>query len=209
MIEANSGLQRSLFFPEATFHRLIVEFVEKMRARTVEAAENVYHTMLELRQQVHLNELERFPRAKHLLAQSVTEIARESVEECLVFVNQLIDIQTSYVNSEHKVFKERTTAQLKTASLTSSVDLMLEFVDRYFVVIKREIQDGVPKIVHRILIKKSTEKLRIELFKRMVLSPSLAEDPDVARRRKKCLDLIKALKEASSILNEVRMARVA
>jgi hypothetical protein len=75
MIEANSGLQRSLFFPEATFHRLIVE-----------AAENVHHTMLELHQTVHLNEPERFPRAKYLLAQSVTEIARESVEECLVFV---------------------------------------------------------------------------------------------------------------------------
>jgi hypothetical protein len=52
MIEANSGFQRSLFFPEATFHRLIVEFVEKMRAPAVEAAENVNHTMLELHQKV-------------------------------------------------------------------------------------------------------------------------------------------------------------
>jgi GTPase SAR1 family protein len=69
MIEANSGLQHSLFFPEATFHRLVVEFVEKMRAPAVEATENVHHSMLELHQKVHLNELERFPRAKHLIAQ--------------------------------------------------------------------------------------------------------------------------------------------
>jgi dynamin GTPase/dynamin 1-like protein len=40
------------------------------------------------------------------------------------------------------------------------------------------------------------------------MSPQLSEDPDVAARRKKCVALIKALKEASSILNEVRMARV-
>jgi hypothetical protein len=179
-----------------------------MRAPAVEAAENVHHRMLELHQKVHLNELERFPKAKYLLAQSVTEIARESVEECLIFVNQLIDIQTAYVNSEHKIFKERTTSQLKSGSVTTNVELMLELVDRYFAVCRREVQDTVPKIVHRILIKKSTEKLRIELFKRMVLSPELSEDPDVARRRKKCQELIKALKEASSILNEVRMARV-
>jgi hypothetical protein len=208
MIEANSGLQRSLFFPEATFHRLVAEFVEKMRAPAVEAAENVHHRMLELHQKVHLNELERFPKAKYLLAQSATETARESVEECLIFVNQLIDIQTAYVNSEHKVFKERTTSQLKSGSVTTNVQLLLELVDRYFAVCRREVQDMVPKMVHRILIKKSTEKLRIELFKRMVLSPELSEDPDVARRRKKCQELIKALKEASSILNEVRMARV-
>jgi ABC-type multidrug transport system fused ATPase/permease subunit len=86
MIEANSGLQYSLFFLEATFHRLFVEFVEKMRAPAVEAAENVHHTMLELHQKVHLNKLERFPRSKHLPTQSVTEIAREIVEECLVLV---------------------------------------------------------------------------------------------------------------------------
>jgi hypothetical protein len=68
MIEANSGLQRSLFFPEATFHLLIVEFVEKMRPPAVEAAENLHHTMLELHQKVHLNKFERFPGTKHLPA---------------------------------------------------------------------------------------------------------------------------------------------
>ena len=59
-----------------------------------------------------------------------------------------------------------------------------------------------------ILIKKSTENLRHELFKRLVLKPNLTEDPEIAERRKKCISLIKALKEASSILNEVRMTRV-
>jgi hypothetical protein len=123
-------------------------------------------------------------------------------------VNQSIDIQTAYVNSEHPAFKERTNAKLKSGNVTTNVDLLLELVDRYFTVCKRQIQDIVPKIVHRILIKKSTEKLRLELFRRVVVKPNLAEDPDVAARRKKCVELIKALKNASSVLNEVRMARV-
>jgi hypothetical protein len=208
MIEANSGIQRSLFFPEATFHRLVREFIEQMRGPAIEAAEVVHHRMMELHQKVHLNELDRFPKAKQLLAQSVTEIARQTVEECTLFVNQVIDIQLAYINSEHPTFKERTHAQLNSGSVTSNVGLLLELVDRYVGICKKEIADTVPKVVHRILIKKSTEKLRVELFKRLVVSPQLSEDPDVAARRKKCLELIKALKEAASILNEVRMARV-
>jgi hypothetical protein len=209
MIEANSGLQRNLFFPEATFHRLVVDQIEKMRPASVEAAEVVHHRLMELHQHIHLNELERFPKVKQLLAQSVAEVARSSVEECIAFVNQVIDIETAYVNSEHPVFKERTSAQLKSGSVTTNVDLLVELVDRYVSVCKRQIQDAVPRVVHRILIKKSTAKLRLELFKRIVLKPNLAEDPDVAARRKKCVELIKALKHASSILNEVRMTRVA
>ena len=208
MIEANSGMQRSLFFPEATFHHLIIEYIEKMRQPAIEATEIVHHRLMELHQKVHLNELDRFPKAKLLLAQSVTDIARETVEECLVFVNQVIDIQMSYINSDHPSFKERTHAQLKSGSVGSNVDLLLELVDRYFNICKREIADTIPKVVHRILIKKSTEKLRYELFKRLVINPQLQEDQDVAARRKKCVTLIQALKEASSILNEVRMARI-
>ena len=208
MIEANSGMQRSLFFPEATFHHLIIEYIEKMRQPAIEATEIVHHRLMELHQKVHLNELDRFPKAKLLLAQSVTDIARETVEECLVFVNQVIDIQMAYINSDHPSFKERTHAQLKSGSVGSNVDLLLELVDRYFNICKREIADTIPKVVHRILIKKSTEKLRYELFKRLVINPQLQEDQDVAARRKKCVTLIQALKEASSILNEVRMARI-
>jgi GTPase SAR1 family protein len=208
MIEANSGIQRALFFPEATFHRLVKAFIEQMRVPAVEAAEVVHHRMMELHGKVHLNELERFPQAKLLLAQSVGEIARETVEECMVFLNQLIDIQLAYINSQHPAFTERTQAQLNSGSVTSNVGLLLELVDRYVGICKKEIADTVPKIVHRILIKKSTEKLRLELFKRIVINPRLEEDPDVAARRKKCQDLIKALKEAGSILNEVRSARI-
>ncbi|EAX95723.1 Dynamin central region family protein [Trichomonas vaginalis G3] len=208
MIEANSGLQRALFFPEATFYRLIRDYIEMMRAPSTEAAEIVHHRMMELHTKVILPELDRFPRVKALLSQSIADIAKETLEECLVYVNQIIDIQSCYINSEHKSFMERTQAQLQSGSLDNNVDFLLELVDRYVDICKREIADVIPKTVHRILIKKSTEVMRQELFKRLVTDPDLAEDPDVAARRAKCVALIKALKEASSILNEVRMAHV-
>lgn len=208
MIEANSGIQRSLFFPEATFHRLVVEYIEMMRAPAIEAAEIVHHRMMELHQKVHLPELDRFPKVKVLLSQSIADIARETLDDCITFIQQFIDIQTAYINAEHPSFKERTNATLQSGSLQNNVDLLLELVDRYYGICKREITDTVPKAVHRVLIKQSTENLRYELFKRLVLNPDLAEDPDVAARRKKCIALIEALKQASSILNEVRMARV-
>jgi GTP-binding protein EngB required for normal cell division len=208
MIESNSGIQRSLFFPEATFHRLIKDYVEMMRAPAVEAAEIVHHRMMELHTKVIFPELDRFPKVKSLLSQSIADIARETLEECITFINNTIDIQTAYINAEHKSFMERTQAQLQSGSLSNNVDLLLELVDRYVDICKREIGDVIPKTVHRILIRQSTENMRQELFKRLVTSPNLTEDPDVAARRKKCVALIKALKEASSILNEVRMAHI-
>jgi len=208
MIEANSGLQRSLFFPEATFHRLVKDYIERMRAPSVEAAEIVHHRMMELHTQVIFPELDRFPKVKNLLTQAIADIAREKVEECINFINQIIDIQTSYMNAEHKAFMERTQSSLQSGSLANNIDLLLELVDRYYCICKKEISDVIPKTVHRILIGNSTEVLRQELFKRLVTKPDLAEDPDVAARRKKCVALIKALKEASSILNEVRMAHI-
>jgi hypothetical protein len=208
MIEANSGIQRSLFFPEVTFHSLIREYIEQMRAPAVEAAEMVHHRMMELHQKVVLPELDRFPKVKAQLSQAISDIARETVEDCIQFVNDFMDCQLAYVNAEHPTFKERTRAQLQTASLSDNIDLLLELVDRYYLICKKEVMDAVPKGVHRILIKESTQRLRTELFKRLVIKPDLVEDPDIAARRKKCQNLIKNLNEAGSILNEVRMARV-
>jgi hypothetical protein len=141
MIEANSSLQRSLFFPEATCHRLIVEFVEKMRAPAVEAAENVHRTMLELHQKVHLNKLEPFPRAKHLLAQSVTEIAREIVEECLVFViipiviTVTVTILIPIISTISIVITVIVTILIRiisTISIVTNLDAPHRLVDRFF-----------------------------------------------------------------------------
>ncbi|OHT04964.1 Dynamin central region family protein [Tritrichomonas foetus] len=206
MIEANSGIQRSLFFPEATFHRLIADYCEKMRQPAIEAAEIVHHRMMELHQNIHLAELDRFPKAKIALAQAIGDIAKETVEECITFVNNIIDILSAYVDPSFKEKMHATT--IKTNNVQSNVDLLLELVDQYFTQCKTMVCDAVPKAVHRIIIKQSTELMRYELFKRLVVKPDLAEDPDVAQRRKKCLALIGALKEASSILNEVRMTRV-
>ena len=205
MIEANSGIQRSLFFPEATFHRLVADFCEKMRKLAIEAVEIVHHRIMELHQNVILPEVDRFPKAKVMIATAIGEIARERVEECIVFVNNLIDIQSSYVDP---AFMKKYHSSTNSNSNKDSVDLLLELVDEYFNICRNQISDAVPKAVHRMLILSSVENLRYELFKRLVIKPDLAEDPSIAERRKKCTALIGALKEASSILNEVRMTRL-
>lgn len=205
MIEANSGIQRSLFFPEASFHRLVKDYCEKMRQPAIEAAEIVHHRMMELHQNVHLNELDRFPKAKLALAQAISDISKETVDECIIFVNQLVDIQGVYVDPS---FKDKVSKGFEAKSVQSNVELLLDLVDQYFNICKNQLADAVPKAVHRIIIKQSTEKMRYELFKRLVVKPDLAEDPDIAVRRKRCNDLINALKEASSILNEVRMTHI-
>lgn len=107
LIEANSGLQRSLFFPEQAFHRLVKQYIEQMRAPSVEAAEVVHHRMMELHSKVVLPELDRFPKVKSMLSKEIADIARQTTDDCVSFVNQIIDIQSAYINTEHQVFKEK------------------------------------------------------------------------------------------------------
>lgn len=202
LIESHSGLQRSIFFPEATFHHLIRERVELMRQPCVAAAEVVHHRMIELHSKVILPELDRFPRTKEELQRAVLDISKESLEECIKFINNLIDIQAVYVNVQDMNFLELSQKQKKDEK--SNITLLLEMIDKYFELSRKEISDVVPKAIHRILIKKCTEALRLKLFETLVIEPDLTEDRDVAEMRNKCIRSVECLKEAVSILNKVR-----
>src|SRR5579864_259100 len=81
-------------------------------------------------------------------------------------------------------------------------------LESYFAIIKKNIQDGVPKVIMHFLVSRAKatihNRLVEKLYKAEIYEELLAESPEVAARRKQTREMVEMLKKAREILNEVR-----
>jgi len=204
-MKSNEGLNRSLFFPEQTFHTLIKGEIEKLRQPAMECITRSKGILVDLFQQVDFPELKRFTSLKDSIIQVVTAEIEDASREAQKFANSLVNIQLSYINTHHPDF-EANAAQINAAS-ASNVSALVNLVHRYYVIVRKEIIDTIPKAIYRCLFVDCCSHLREKLVKNIVLEPDLHEDPVVSEKRKNCIRLIDALKKASATLSEVRKAQ--
>jgi dynamin 1-like protein len=75
-------------------------------------------------------------------------------------------------------------------------------------VVRKNIGDLVPKSIIHFLVNRSKQTIQNELvralYKEDMFDELLQENSEVAARRKACVDMIKVLEKAQSIINEVR-----
>jgi hypothetical protein len=208
MIESRAGIQRSMFFPEATFHTLVRLEIDKLRPCVMDCIEKAKRILMERHNNVDVPELRRFTSLRdHIVA-----IAQDNVVKCskeaTAYANQLLDIQMAFINTHHPDFQGRQQIEQAGGPQKDNVGLLVDLVHRYYVIVRKEIIDSVPKAIFRCLLGKSVDNLRFELVQRLVLNPDLHEDPVIGERRKNCLRLIDALKQASNVLANVRKTHV-
>jgi GTPase SAR1 family protein len=204
IMNSNTGIQPTLFFPESSFYMILRDGIEEMRPIAIEAADMVEQYLEKIHSDIDFPELSRFPKVKAAISDEIATISKESLEECQQFINTFIDIQKSYVN----------TAGVNIFGLLNNQDappgeqkaiLLKKIALDYFNSSRKQVEDEIPKIIIRMIVKKSVERFRQELFAKLVTKPDVTEDPAIARRRKNCCKMIQALKDASSTLNEIRM----
>jgi GTP-binding protein EngB required for normal cell division len=204
IMDSNTGIQPPLFFPESSFYMILRDGIEEMRPIAVEAADKVEQFLETIHSAIDFPELTRFPKVKSAIADEVATISKDSLEECQEFISTFIDIQKSYVNTAGINIFGLLTNQDESPS-EQKASLLKKIAVDYFNSARKQVEDEVPKIIIRMIVKKSIERFRQELFTKLVTKPDVTEDPGIARRRKNCLKMIEALKEASSTLNEIRM----
>jgi len=87
-------------------------------------------------------------------------------------------------------------------------DLIRGLLESYFMIIRKNIQDGVPKSIMHFLVTRAKAAVHNRLVERLyredIYSELLAESPEVAQRRKSIKDMVTMLRRAREILNEVR-----
>uniref|UniRef100_A0A672NNY7 Dynamin-1-like protein n=1 Tax=Sinocyclocheilus grahami TaxID=75366 RepID=A0A672NNY7_SINGR len=81
-------------------------------------------------------------------------------------------------------------------------------IKSYFLIVRKNIQDSVPKAVMHFLVNHVKDSLQSELvgqlYKPALLDDLLTESEDMAQRRNEAADMLKALQKASHVIAEIR-----
>lgn len=88
-------------------------------------------------------------------------------------------------------------------------ELIPRMLNRYYSIIRKKIQDTIPKCIMYFVVNRAKEQLQQELVARLYtgdyarMSELLDEDPEIARRRESCLQLMGMLQKAEETLKQV------
>ena len=87
-------------------------------------------------------------------------------------------------------------------------ELIEKLISSYFLIVRKSVQDSIPKAVMHCLVSYVQEKLQSELVSELYRAESydelMEEAPGMTARRREVAEMVKALKKASGILNEIR-----
>ncbi|XP_053260751.1 dynamin-1-like protein isoform X3 [Podarcis raffonei] len=87
-------------------------------------------------------------------------------------------------------------------------EVIERLIKSYFLIVRKNIQDSVPKAVMHFLVNHVKDSLQSELvgqlYKALLLDDLLTESEDMAQRRKEAADMLQALQRASHIIAEIR-----
>ncbi|XP_063636234.1 dynamin-1-like protein isoform X5 [Cydia splendana] len=92
--------------------------------------------------------------------------------------------------------------------LNSMGDLVERLIKSYFYIVRKSIQDSVPKAVMHFLVNYVKDNLQSELVTHLYKSDQadslLNESEHIAQRRKEAADMLRALQRAGQIISEIR-----
>uniref|UniRef100_A0A8C1WV28 Dynamin-1-like protein n=1 Tax=Cyprinus carpio TaxID=7962 RepID=A0A8C1WV28_CYPCA len=87
-------------------------------------------------------------------------------------------------------------------------EVIERLIKSYFLIVRKNIQDSVPKAVMHFLVNHVKDSLQSELvgqlYKPALLEDLLTESEDMAQRRNEAADMLKALQKASHVIAEIR-----
>uniref|UniRef100_UPI003AAAAD77 dynamin-1-like protein isoform X2 n=1 Tax=Centroberyx gerrardi TaxID=166262 RepID=UPI003AAAAD77 len=87
-------------------------------------------------------------------------------------------------------------------------EVIERLIKSYFLIVRKNIQDSVPKAVMHFLVNHVKDSLQSELvgqlYKSGLLNDLLTESEDMAQRRKESADMLQALQKASQVIAEIR-----
>ncbi|GAA6223971.1 dynamin-1-like protein isoform X4, partial [Lates japonicus] len=87
-------------------------------------------------------------------------------------------------------------------------EVIERLIKSYFLIVRKNIQDSVPKAVMHFLVNHVKDCLQSELvgklYKTALLDDLLTESEDMAQRRNEAADMLKALQKASQVIAEIR-----
>ncbi|CAL4074228.1 unnamed protein product [Meganyctiphanes norvegica] len=87
-------------------------------------------------------------------------------------------------------------------------EVIERLIKNYFYIVRKSIQDKIPKAIMHFLVNNVKDNLQSELVKHLYrtegIDSFLSESPEIAQRRKEAAEMLKALQNANVIIGEIR-----
>ncbi|KAL1924107.1 uncharacterized protein VTP21DRAFT_7142 [Calcarisporiella thermophila] len=103
-IRNSTGPRATLFVPEITFELLVKPQIQLLEPPSLRCVELVYEELMKVCHSCGNKELQRFPRFHAKLIEVVSDLLRERLGPTSTYVESLISIQRSYINTNHPDF---------------------------------------------------------------------------------------------------------
>ncbi|EGW08308.1 Dynamin-1-like protein [Cricetulus griseus] len=215
-----------------------IKRLEEPSLRCVELVHEEMQRIIQHCSNYSTQELLRFPKLHDAIVEVVTCLLRKRLPVTNEMVHNLVAIELAYINTKHPDFadacglmnnnieeqrRNRLARELPSAvsrdkpvpvarKLSAREQRDCEVIERliksYFLIVRKNIQDSVPKAVMHFLVNHVKDTLQSELvgqlYKSSLLDDLLTESEDMAQRRKEAADMLKALQGASQIIAEIR-----
>jgi len=99
-----SGSKSSLFIPEGAFEILVKGQIEKLRRPALNCADLVFEELQRVAAQSTTPQMSRFDQLASQLQETVYLQLRDRMDPVREFINKLIDVELSYINTNHPQF---------------------------------------------------------------------------------------------------------
>lgn len=287
-----TGPRPALFVPEMGFELLVKRQIRRLEEPALRCVELVHEELQRIVQHCGYDvqqEMLRFPKLNDKIIDVVTVLLKSRLPATNQMVQNLVNIELSYINTKHPDFADAATLgatlvrehqrqiqeaemakensmkkasfvngaagdgfnetkeltslmksttisserTLVTSPLSKGVnllpagrftpeDLLRQLTPReqrdcsvierliksYFLIVKKSVQDSVPKAIMHFLVNHVKENLQSDLVAKLYqtthLEELLEESPQIAQRRKESTDMLIALQKASDIISEIR-----
>uniref|UniRef100_A0A671ST87 Dynamin-1-like protein n=1 Tax=Sinocyclocheilus anshuiensis TaxID=1608454 RepID=A0A671ST87_9TELE len=214
-----------------------VKRLEEPSLRCVELVHEEMQRIIQHCSNYSTQELLRFPKLHDAIVEVVTSLLRKRLPVTNEMVHNLVAIELAYINTKHPDFADACglmnnniessvpvspqkghavnlldvpvpVARKLSAREQRDCEVIERLIKSYFLIVRKNIQDSVPKAVMHFLVNHVKDSLQSELvgqlYKPALLDDLLTESEDMAQRRNEAADMLKALQKASQVIAEIR-----
>lgn len=220
----HGGPRPSVFASENVFENLVYKQIEKLRIPSIECVHNSHDEMKTvIAKAVQEQELSRFPIMERKVHFHLKKFLKDRLPIAKELVNELINVELSSINTNHPDFSivnalgfytnESINYQLPNFFMNlkteKNAEVLFHLVESYFPIVKKTVQDQVPKIImYKVINHMKSEKVHNELLNNLLNENDvnlLQETEENEHKRQTAKVMIQALKVAQQAIEEIRM----
>ena len=198
-------------FPSVdVFIYLINPQLEKLRDPALELIQDTYITLDQIAASIVSRIFNRFPGMQGEIMDIITKVLHKERDKARVMVEAIIDSELNYLFTNDMDYKNNKTSILLKDDQNSAqsenvfVQQLRDRIDSYFALVLRNVKDSIPKAVGFFLVRKSQDKLQMELYNQVnsnkALSNTLGEPASITEKREFLSTRLRLLQNAMKVL---------